>query len=304
MIDTPFAPKTQPLRLPELTKPVKIAVGVIAVLIVALAVLGGMGSFTTVRDLARAWFGWMAWIVPVGIDVGILALLAWDLLMEYLGFPWPVLRWAAWAFIAATVYLNIAGAHGSPKAIVMHTAMPVLFVVVIEGIRHLIRRWAGLTAGTRIEPIPVSRWLLAPVSSLLLARRMVLWQITSYREALALKHQRLQAVAVLQERYGQFRWHFRAPLSERLALRLAFSGPVSVETADDSDAGEEPNEDRDKALVQKAAEILRDAERQGIRLGQMALARQLRAQGHAIANDRLGWLISAVIGKPEHGAIS
>lgn len=299
MIDTPLAPKVRPLRLPELTLPVKIAIGVIAVLIIALAVLGGMGSFTTVRDLAVPWFGWMAWIVPVGIDVGILALLAWDLLAEYLGTPWPVLRWVAWAFIDGTIYLNIAGAHGSPRAAVMHMAMPVLFIVVIEGIRHLIRYWAGLTAGTRIEPIPLSRWLLAPVSSLLLARRMILWQITSYREALALEYQRLEAVSILQESYGCYLWRWKAPLSDRLALRLAFSGPVSR-----SAPGGEPEspEDRDKVLIEKAEEILRDAEREGTRLSQMALARKLRAQGYAIANDRLGWLVSAVNGKSEREA--
>lgn len=47
---------------------------------------------------------------------GILALLAWDLLTEYLRVPWPVLRWIAWAFIAGTVYLNVAAAHGDPAA--------------------------------------------------------------------------------------------------------------------------------------------------------------------------------------------
>jgi hypothetical protein len=125
-------------------------------------VLGGIGSFTTVRDLAQPWFGHLAWIVPIGVDLGILALLAWDLLAEYLGLSWPMLRWTAWAFIAATVYLNIAAAHGNPVAAVMHAAMPVLFITVIEGIRHLIRQLTGLATGTRIERIPLSRWLLAP----------------------------------------------------------------------------------------------------------------------------------------------
>jgi hypothetical protein len=64
---------------------VTIAAAVVAPLLGALAVLGGIGSFTTVRDLALPWFGHLAWIVPVGVDLGILALLAWDLLAEYLG---------------------------------------------------------------------------------------------------------------------------------------------------------------------------------------------------------------------------
>ena len=69
----------------------------------------------------------------------------------------PPLRWTAWAFIAGTVYLNIAAAHGDPAAAIMRAAMPVLFVTVIDGIRHLIRQSTGLADGTRIERIPASR---------------------------------------------------------------------------------------------------------------------------------------------------
>jgi hypothetical protein len=178
------------------------AVSVVAPLVLAVGVLGGIGSFTTVRHLAEPWFGKSAWTVPVGIDLGILALLSWDLLAEYLSLGWPVLRWTAWLFIATTSYLNIAAAHGSVTAAIMHAAMPVLFVTVTEGIRHLIQQHTGLVAGTRIERIPLSRWLLAPRTTFLLARRMVLWHVTSYRDGLALEYQRLLAVSHLQQDYA------------------------------------------------------------------------------------------------------
>ncbi|WP_182908055.1 DUF2637 domain-containing protein [Microbispora sp. H13382] len=64
------------------TRAVAVAACVVVPLVVALAVLGGIGSFATLRRLAEPWFGPQAWIVPIGIDLGILALLAWDLLME------------------------------------------------------------------------------------------------------------------------------------------------------------------------------------------------------------------------------
>lgn len=214
---------------------ITIAVAVVGPLVCALGVLGGVGSFATVRRLAEPWFGSSAWTVPVGIDIGIVALLAWDLLSEYLGFSWPVLRWTAWAFVMATTYLNIAAAHGSMTAAIMHAAMPVLFVTVVEGAQHLIRQYAGLAAGTRIERIPLARWLLAPRSSFLLGRRMVLWHITSYREGLALDYQRLLMVSQLQQAYGRWRWRWRAPLRERLALRLAHdaasAAPIAVSEA-------------------------------------------------------------------------
>jgi hypothetical protein len=261
---------------------IKIATMVVAPLLCALAVLGGIGSFTTIRQLAAPWFGTDAWTVPVGVDAGIVALLAWDLLAEYLGISWAVIRWTAWTFIAGTVYLNIAAAHGNPVAAVMHAAMPALFIIVTEGIRHLIRQVAGLANGTRIESIPAGRWLLAPWSSYQLWRHMILWHITSYAEALALERQRQRAIARLQKDHGRWRW--RAPLADRFALR---SGPPD----------EGPDvlvSKRDVQLVEATKTIIRDAERDGVRLSQAALARQLRDRGHTVANERLRWLIATV----------
>jgi hypothetical protein len=268
--------------------PVKAAAAAIAVLVCLLGALGGIGSFATVRHLAVPWFGTEAWIVPVGIDVGILALLSWDLLAEYLGLPWPFLRWTAWAFIAATTYLNIAAAHGAATAAVMHAAMPILFVTVVEGIRHLIRQYAGLAKGIRIERIPAARWLLAPRTSFLLARRMVLWHITSYQDGLALEHQRLHAIAHLQRNHGRWLWHWRAPLEDRLALRLF---PVTDLPAIQATATDGPQlSSRDEQLVQAASAILSNAQDRGQTISQAALGRMLRAAGHTVGNDRLSWL--------------
>jgi hypothetical protein len=59
--------------------------------------------------------------------------------------------------------------------------------------------------------------------------------------------------------------------------------------------------DRDRKLVRAASKILRAAEDKGTPLGQMALARELRAQGLAIANERLAWLIQAAAERPPVG---
>jgi hypothetical protein len=307
-----------PETITNMATAVKIATAVVAPLICGLAVLGGIGSFSTVRRLAAPWFGAESWIVPVGVDVGILALLAWDLLAEYLGVPWPVLRWTAWAFIAGTVYLNITAARGDLAASIMHAAMPALFVTVIEGIRHLIRQWTGLASGTRIEHIPSARWLLAPRSSFLLFRRMVLWHVTSYRQGLILERQRLHAVARLQQDYGHYLWRWRAPLSERLSLRMVLSRDMAERSMDTTPLALGSSHaatvlsllprhclvppprstasrlsEADCRLVEMAVAILQDARRQGRRLSQTALAREMRAQGQPISNGRIGWLIGA-----------
>lgn len=280
---------------------VRTAIAVLTPLILMLGVLGGIGSFTTIRDMAEPWFGELAWIVPVGMDVGIFLLLAWDLLMEHLALPWPVLRWVAWTFIAGTVTVNVLAAAGDAAGIVMHAAMPVLFITVVEGVRHLIRQWVGLATGTRIERIPVARWLLAPLSTALLWRRMVLWHITTYRRALELEYRHLLAVSHLQRRYGRWAWRWHAPLADRIALRRlpaemarpnASSSPCScgLETAGPPEQAVGRPASSAEELLKATCRILLDAERQGVRLSQAGLGRRLRTMGFSIANDRLAAL--------------
>ncbi|MBO2447125.1 DUF2637 domain-containing protein [Actinomadura barringtoniae] len=290
----------------------KVAAAIITPLVLTLAVLGGAGSFTTVRDMARPWFADLAWIVPVGLDVGILALLAWDLLAEYVGLPWPVLRWVAWAFIGATIAVNSAAADGDPIGVIVHGAMPVLFIVVVEGIRHLVNQWTGLTTGTRIEPVPKARWMLAPISTALLWRRMVLWHITGYRHGLAAEYRHLLAVSRLQEEYGRWTWRWRAPLAERLALRHLPAEISGLRVEDEvEDVPDEPGpvdqqyrpEDENDAsarpgwitgdLLAAAQEILTRAEREGVRVSKQQFGRRLRDAGFTIANGRLATLRAA-----------
>lgn len=183
-----------------------------------LAGLGGYGSFASVRDVAEPWFGEQAWIVPAGVDLGILALVSVALLLEWLAMPMPALRWMAMAFTGATVWLNVSAAHGDATGMVMHAAMPVLFVTFIEAVRHAIRRRAGIAAGTVREGVPATRWMLAPFSTFRLWRRMVLWQITSYPQALAAEQRRRHALALLGERYGR-RWRSKAPADVVWMLR-------------------------------------------------------------------------------------
>ncbi|MEU9019387.1 DUF2637 domain-containing protein [Actinomadura sp. NPDC048394] len=263
----------------------------VAPLIVTLAVLGGLGSYTTIRQMAEPHFRGLAWIVPVGMDLGIVILLLWDLLMEYLDLPWPVLRWVAWIYIAATVLVNVAAARGDLAGSVMHAAMPVLFITVVEGVRHLIRRWVGLMSPDRVERVPAARWVLAPISSLLLWRRMVLWHVTEYRQGLELEHQHLMAVSKLQDDYGRWSWRWHAPLADRLALKRLAAQP----TANDPNEGDLTDDKRqDEELMAIARELHRELEREGVQLGRDRLGRRLRKAGYTIANGKLTQMIATV----------
>lgn len=288
---------------------VKVGAGVLAPLILTLALLGGIGSFATVRTMAGPWFGEWAWIVPVGVDIGILVLLAWDLLLEHLDMPWPVLRWVAWSYIAGTVTVNVMAAGGDMAGSLLHAAMPILFVTVIEGVRHFIRCRVGLATGTRIERIPAARWALAPLSTALLWRRMVLWHIASYQAGLDVEYQHLLAVSRLQQTYGRLAWRWRAPLPERHDLRrlpvqasIARRGTPSADEphgrTTETGLGPPNTGDHkwtlpdwlDDDLLQAAEQVLNDANRRGLRLNRTAFGTRLRAQGFTIANERLAEL--------------
>ncbi|RFS81816.1 DUF2637 domain-containing protein [Actinomadura spongiicola] len=207
-----------PTAVVPLTRAQKILAGVGGVFFAGLAGLGGYGSFASVRDVAEPWFGDQAWIVPAGVDLGILALVSVALLLEWLAMPMPALRWMAMAFTGATVWLNVSAAHGDATGMVMHAAMPVLFVTFIEAVRHAIRRRAGIAAGTVREGIPATRWMLAPLSTFRLWRRMVLWQITSYPQALVAEQRRRHALALLGAHYGR-KWKAKAPADVVWMLR-------------------------------------------------------------------------------------
>src|SRR5690606_40820211 len=129
------------------------------------------------------------------------------------------LRFIPWALTAATVYLNVAGEHGTFGK-VAHAVLPALWVIAVEIAAHVIRIRAGIAAGTRMDGIRTSRWLLAPVRTAALWRRMVLWEIRSYPDALARERARVLALTDLQDTYGRWAWRRRAPRRVRALYRL------------------------------------------------------------------------------------
>ncbi|MGA5489583.1 DUF2637 domain-containing protein [Streptomyces pseudogriseolus] len=189
-----------------------------------IAVIGFVGSYAAVRALAEAkHFGKFAMIFPIGLDAGILVLLALDLLLTWLRMPLPMLRHIAWLLTGATIAFNGAAAWPDPIGVGMHGVIPVLFVAVVEAARHAVGVAADISAAKHMESVRLARWLLAPVGTFRLWRRMKLWELRSYDEVIALEQQRLIERARLRRRYGR-RWRSQAPLDEVLALRLTRYG--------------------------------------------------------------------------------
>jgi hypothetical protein len=196
-----------------------------------IAAIGFVGSYAAVAKLATAkGFGAFAHAFPIGIDAGILVLLALDLLLTWLRMPLAMLRHTAWLLTTATIAFNAAAAWPDPIGTGMHAVIPVLFVVVVDAARHAIGRTADITAGRHMDSVRMARWFLDPISTFRLWRRMKLWELRSYDQVIKLEQSRLVERARLRARYGR-RWRSKAPVSAVMALRLTRYGralaPVS-----------------------------------------------------------------------------
>lgn len=202
------------------------AVCLIGLAMLTLALIGMYVSFETVYEYVHPWFHDTAWAVPVAIDMAILVFSAADLLLSYWRMAKPSMRLIPWGFTAATIWLNWQA--GGPVPIrIAHAAMPALWVLFCEYARHVLAARVGLVNGARMEKVRRSRWLLAPLSTARLRRRMILWEITSYRRALQLEAERHAELARMEMTYGR-RWRRQAPAHERMALRLAAVAPAEL----------------------------------------------------------------------------
>ncbi|MFJ9580772.1 DUF2637 domain-containing protein [Streptomyces sp. NPDC101191] len=206
----------------------RVIVGGVISGVVVIAGIGFAGSYAAVRDLAvRKGFGTFAHVFPIGVDAGIVVLLALDLLVTWLRIPFPLLRHTAWLLTGATIAFNGAVAWPDPLGVGMHGVIPLLFVVAVEAARHSVGRLANITAGQDIEPVRLIRWLLSPAPTFVLWRRMKLWELRSYDSVIKLEQERLVYKARLRSRFGRA-WRRKAPVEELLPLRFARYGvPLS-----------------------------------------------------------------------------
>jgi hypothetical protein len=218
------------VQLVPLTRTHRILVAVVVAGAVVIAAIGFAGSYAAVRNLAvHKGFGAFAPFFPIGVDAGIVVLLALDLLLTWIRIPFPLLRQAAWLLTAATIAFNGAAAWPDPLGVGMHAVIPVLFVVSVEAARHAIGRMADITADKHMEGVRVSRWLLAFPSTFRLWRRMKLWELRSYDEVIRMEQDRLIYEARLRARYGR-NWRRRAPVESLMPLKLARYGVPLAQT--------------------------------------------------------------------------
>ncbi|MFI2351875.1 DUF2637 domain-containing protein [Streptomyces sp. NPDC019443] len=215
----------------QLTRTHRILIALVVAGAVIIAAIGFAGSYAAVRELAvRKGFGDFSLVFPIGIDAGICVLLALDLLLTWLRIPFPLLRQTAWLLTVATIAFNGAASWPDPLGVGMHAVIPVLFVVSVEAARHAVGRIADITADKHMEGVRLTRWLLSPIPTFKLWRRMKLWELRSYEQVIRLEQDRLIYQARLQARFGRG-WRRKAPIESLMPLRLAKYGVPLAETA-------------------------------------------------------------------------
>ncbi|NBM17501.1 DUF2637 domain-containing protein [Streptomyces sp. GC420] len=225
--------------MPPLSRAEKTLLGTVVPAGVGVGGLGLASSFASVSEAGEQWgFAW-PWMLPVGIDLAIPVFTAANLLLVRLGMPLAWVRFVPWGLTLITCGLNVASGQSVPAEIA-HGTMPLLWVVLSEIAAHVYAVRIGIATGTRMERVRRSRWIFAPRTTLLLWRRMVLWEITDYREALALEKRRQLARAQLRETYGRS-WRRKAPRRDLVLLRLGELAPEGVLPAsDDEETGPRP----------------------------------------------------------------
>ncbi|PWI43297.1 DUF2637 domain-containing protein [Streptomyces sp. ICBB 8177] len=207
-----------PSSVPPLTRPELGLAGVGALAAAGVGALGLLSSFDAVSAAGARWGFAAPWMLPVGVDVAIPVFTVANLLLIRLDMALAWVRFVPWVLTLITCGLNVAAGF-TVAARVAHGTMPLLWVVFSEIGAHVYAVRIGAVTGRRMEKVRWSRWLLAPVSTFALWRRMTLWEVTSYSTALVCERERLLARADLRERYG-WAWRWKTPRRARVVLRM------------------------------------------------------------------------------------
>ncbi|MFE1576248.1 DUF2637 domain-containing protein [Streptomyces fradiae] len=278
----------------SLTRAQQITAGVI---VAAALILSGIGlylSFEHVAAFAHEELSFQtlakARLFTVGVDVGILVLIALDLLMAWLRRPIGWVRYPVWLLTGATVVLNAASAAPEAGAwtltdrvaVFAHAVVPLLFITIVEVGKTAIDRVVRPKVAADRPGVPLSRWFLDPGRTFAMWRRMRLWGVASYAEAVE-REQALRVYRVMLDRqYGSFR---KAPKDALLPLTMARYGLTVDEALALPQEAEEREQQRQAAKeAAKVEQIAQEADRKAqAEIARLRAAGAVQAARHEVA---------------------
>lgn len=220
----------QPLpmgKVPDLGSFEKKLLGAVVVGALGVGSLGLYSSYHSVSAAAARWGFSPQWILPVALDGAIPVFSLGYLLLIRLGMPLAWVRWIPWALTLVTVYLNVNAAGDVLAARIGHGSLPLLWVTCSEIAAHVYRVLIGEATGRRMERVRRARWVLAPVTTARLWRRMIMWEVTSYRQGLALEQDRQLARADLRDRFGRW-WRWKVSRRQLALLHFGELAPLDL----------------------------------------------------------------------------
>ncbi|MGW7711595.1 DUF2637 domain-containing protein [Streptomyces sp. NPDC054771] len=291
--ETPPARDTAPRRWSA--RAMRWVIGVSIACATVVAGIGFSGSYDAVRGLADDHgFGWFAWVFPIGVDAGIVAMYGLDLVMVHRRMPKPLLRLIAHILTLATIIFNAASGakpvREDPLGALMHGVLPVLFIAAIEAARHLIIRTNRMTLGTESDSVPLHRWILSPWPAWKTYRKMKLRGITSYNRVVEMDKELDVYEAWLQHKHGRG-WKKKAGATAMLPFQMARYG-LTVDEALDLPRKQQEDDDRrkdaeaDRIEAARAAEeersLTRDEERANARIRRMGIDAKVITAEHEI----------------------
>lgn len=201
-----------------------------------VAVLGLYSSFGALYDKAalpasEGGWGWDdPWLLPVGIDLSILAFGIVNLLLIRARRPLWWIKWVPRGGTVLTIYLNWEAANSLP-AQVGHAGLAALWVIFSEIAAHLYAAHIGEVHGARrMGKIRLSRWLCQPLTTFRIWKLMRQDEITDYEVALAHHKEWMVYRQRLASKYETRRWRRKATQEELAPFQLAKVG-LSVDEA-------------------------------------------------------------------------
>lgn len=178
-------------------------------LLVGVAGIGFAVSFQTIARLAaQQHMPGYPMLYPVLIDIGFLAAIVEARKAIDDGRSDAAPRLLAWVLAALTVYVN---AHGSPSGdwlgLTLHVAAPALWIAFLE-----LSRWRQVRRARTQKPdrIPLARWVLTPLGTFGMKKRMIVNRVYSYPVAVAREEALMLARDLVRAEAGS-QWRKEVP---------------------------------------------------------------------------------------------
>lgn len=268
----------------------------------AFGILGAYSSFEAVRTAMEPSFGADAWLVPVGVDLGIATASAGDLWMASRNERTWWLRFIPHGLALGTIYFNVVS-DDRLEGRVAHALLVILWIAFTAAVAHVVKlRAVGRRdRSARMDRIRGLRFLLAPFSSVALLWWMVANEETDYRTALAQRAERRLARAELRDAHGVLAWRWRQSWRDRELYRQGRLKPAAGPVVPGPGPAPTPvppapvvpvhsNGDSDVAAIRAIARQLHN----NGELTRRSLVKQARAEGHRIGTAKASEIVSEV----------